>query len=75
LTGARPGIAFVSAAALLKPLGFVISFALLTFFIIAVLFRRPLRNAALTAVLTAAAFYLIFPLALGVSLPTGWLGF
>jgi putative tricarboxylic transport membrane protein len=67
--------AFVVAAALLKPLGFVLSFALLTFAIVAFVFRRPLHKAAATAVLTAAAFYLTFPVALGVALPTGWLGF
>lgn len=68
-------VAFVVAAALLKPLGFVLSFALLTFAIVAFVFRRPLYKAAATAVLTAAAFYLTFPIALGVALPTGWLGF
>jgi putative tricarboxylic transport membrane protein len=56
-------------------LGFVISFALLCFFIVAVMYRRPLRVAAAVAVLNAAGFYLVFPLALGVSLPTGLLGF
>jgi len=68
-------VAFVAAAALLKPLGFVLAFALLTFVIVAFVFRRPLHNAVATAVLTAAAFYLTFPIALGVALPTGWLGF
>jgi putative tricarboxylic transport membrane protein len=68
-------LAFVAAAALLKPLGFVLSFALLTFAIVAFVFRRPLHKAAATAVLAAAAFYLTFPVALGVALPTGWLGF
>ena len=67
-------VAFVIAAALLKPLGFVLSFALLTFAIVAFVFRRPLLKAAATAALTALAFYLTFPVALGVALPTGWLG-
>jgi putative tricarboxylic transport membrane protein len=67
--------AFVATVALLKPLGFVLSFSLLTFFIIAVVFRRPPMKAAMAAAVTAAAFYLTFPVALGVALPTGWLGF
>ena len=58
-----------------KPLGFVVSFALLTFFIAAVMYRRPVRIAATIAVASAAGFYLVFPLALGVSLPVGMLGF
>lgn len=68
-------LAFVAAAALLKPLGFVLSFAALTFVIVAFVFRLPLLKAATAAILTAAAFYLTFPIALGVALPTGWLGF
>jgi len=67
--------AFTAAAALLKPLGFVLSFALLSFFIVAVIFRRPLATAAMTAVGLAAAFYLVFAVALDVALPVGRLGF
>src|SRR5467141_730574 len=52
--------AFTAAAVLLKPLGFVLSFALLSFFIVAVIFRRPLATALLTAVGLAAAFHLVF---------------
>ena len=68
-------LAFAAAVGLLKPLGFVISFALLTFFIVAVVFRRPLAVAGATALAAAAAFYVTFPLALGVALPIGPLGF
>ena len=68
-------LALVATVAALKLLGFVISFALLTFFIIAVMYRRPLKVAALAAIAGAAGFYLLFPLALGVTLPTGVLGF
>src|SRR5829696_6009728 len=35
-------LVFVACAALLKPLGFLISFSLLTFFIVAFIFRRSL---------------------------------
>jgi hypothetical protein len=39
------------------------------------MYRRPLKNAALIAVLCSAGFYLIFPTALGVILPVGVFGF
>ena len=64
----------VSVAAL-KRLGFVASFAALTFFIAAVMYRRPLALAASVAAASAAAFYVLFPLALGVPLPAGVFGF
>jgi hypothetical protein len=67
--------AFAGAAALMKPLGFVVSFALLVFFVVAVVFRKALATAAVTAVCAALAFYIIFPLALDVALPKGFLGF
>lgn len=58
----------VSVAAL-KLVGFVISFAALTFFMVAVMYRRSALTAAAVALGTVAGFYLIFPLALGVALP------
>src|SRR6266850_2384696 len=67
--------ALAVSVALFKPLGFVISFALLTYFIVAVMYRRPLKTAALTAVASAGGFYLVFDRALGVPLPVGVLGF
>jgi putative tricarboxylic transport membrane protein len=67
--------AFTLSVALYKPLGFTVSFALLTCFIVAVIFRRPLLVAVLTAVGIAAAFWLTFALALDVALPTGLFGF
>ena len=68
-------VALVVTVASFKLLGFVASFALLTFFIVAVMYRRPIRVAATVAGAGAVAFYLLFPLALGVSLPVGVLGF
>ncbi|MDO9440124.1 MAG: tripartite tricarboxylate transporter TctB family protein [Beijerinckiaceae bacterium] len=68
-------LGFVVCAALLKPLGFTISFALLCFFLVAYVFRRPLRVALITAVVSSIAFYLVFSVALNVSLPTGLVGF
>jgi putative tricarboxylic transport membrane protein len=52
-----------------KLVGFVIGFAALTFFMVAVMYRRSVFTAAAVALGTAAAFYLVFPLALGVALP------
>ena len=61
--------AFAVAAAALKWLGFLVCFAVLTFFIVAVMYRRPLQVAAIAAVGLTAGFYVVFPLALGVKLP------
>jgi putative tricarboxylic transport membrane protein len=61
--------AFALAAAALKWLGFFVCFAALTFFVVAVMYRRPLKVAAVVAVLLGAGFYLVFALALGVKLP------
>ena len=68
-------LAFAVSVALSEVLGFTISFGLLCFFIVAVMYRRPLKVAAAVAVASALGFYTVFPLALGVSLPTGWVGF
>src|SRR6266705_4715942 len=68
-------VSLAVSVALFKPLGFVISLALLTYLIVAVMYRRPLATAALTAVASAAGFYLVFDRALGVPLPVGILGF
>jgi len=68
-------LALVVSIAAFSWLGFVVSFALLTFYIIAVMYRRPLMLAATVGVASGAGFYLLFPLALGVSLPVGVLGF
>ena len=61
--------AFSAMVATLPLVGFVIGFAALTLFIVLVMYRKPLKVAATTAVALSAGFYLIFPLALGVKLP------
>ena len=61
--------AIVVCIASLKWLSFVVSFAALVFFMVTMLYRRSAATAALVAVGTAAAFYVLFPLALGVPLP------
>ncbi len=68
-------LALAVSVALFKPLGFLTSFALLTFFVVAVLYRRPRRVAAIVALACAAGFWLAFPFALGVELPVGVFGF
>jgi putative tricarboxylic transport membrane protein len=68
-------LALAIAVALFDALGFVVSFALLTYFIVAVLYRKPLRTALIAAAASGAGFYVVFDLALGLSLPAGILGF
>ena len=75
------GRAFAAWAALalcvglLKLLGFLIAFGLFTFFLVAVMYRRPLGTALAVAAGVCIGFYLLFPLALNVALPVGKLGF
>ena len=68
-------VAFALSVALMPWLGFLISFALLTFFMVAFIFRESPVTAGMVAVGTAAFFYVVFPFALSVPLPTGIFGF
>src|SRR5260221_5771021 len=63
--------ALAVSVALFKPLGFVISFALLTYFIVAVMYRRPLKTAALTAVSRRGGFFLSVDFPFRGTLPAG----
>ena len=63
--------AFVACVLLMNLAGFVIAFALLTWFIIAVMARRPQRVALPVAIGSALLFYALFEMALDVSLPKG----
>jgi putative tricarboxylic transport membrane protein len=65
----------VLCVGLLKILGFLLAFGLFTFFLVAVMYRRPLGTALAVSVGMSAGFYLLFPLALNVALPAGKLGF
>jgi putative tricarboxylic transport membrane protein len=67
--------AFAVCAGLMNTLGFYISFALMTFFLVRFVFGRTLASAAITSVSSALGFYLVFGFALDVSLPIGVLGF
>src|SRR5690606_194464 len=67
--------ALAVTVALFQPLGFLLSLGLLTLFVMTVMYGRPLRIAVAAAGGNAAGFYLVFVLALGLSLPVGPLGF
>jgi putative tricarboxylic transport membrane protein len=60
---------FAACIAALKIVGFFVALGALTFFIVAVMYRQPLKVAASVSAAVAAAFYVVFPLALGVALP------
>lgn len=68
-------LGLMGSIALLPKLGFSLSLALLTFFLIFVLDRRSPWIALNVAVALALGFHLIFSFALGVSLPSGPWGF
>jgi len=63
--------ALAICVALLKYVGFIIAFGLLTWFIIAVMFRRPQTVALAYAAAGAVGFYAIFTRGLGLQLPSG----
>jgi putative tricarboxylic transport membrane protein len=68
-------LALAVSIAAIEWLGFVLSYALLVYFVAAALYRRrPLHSAALAGA-CAAGFHLLFVRALGVPLPAGALGF
>jgi putative tricarboxylic transport membrane protein len=68
-------LAVMAAIALLGRIGFVLSFVILTLFLVVVLDRRPILLAMAVAVGLAVAFHVIFVIALDVSLPKPAWGF
>jgi len=64
--------ALIIAVALLNFIGFMVSFAALTWFIVAILFRRSHSLALVLGVGGALLFQGIFDVALGISLPMGF---
>lgn len=64
-------LAFVASIALMPLAGFAISFALLTWFMVAVMARQPQRTALPLAIGGSLFFYALFELALDLSLPRG----
>lgn len=65
--------AFVGCIALMRVLGFTVALALLTWFIVAVMARRPQREAIVIAIAGSALFYGVFAYLLELSLPRGLL--
>ena len=63
--------AFAVCVALMKVVGFMVAFAALTWFIVSIMARQSQKVAIPIAVGGAVLFYLLFDLALEVSLPTG----
>ena len=68
-------VAVMVAIALLSTIGFVLSFIILTVFLIVALDRRPVFLAVGVGVGLAVVFHLIFVIALDVSLPKAIWGF
>lgn len=64
-------IAFVVSITLMNLVGFAIAFALLTWFVIAFMARRPQRVALPVAIGGAALFHVVFVMLLQVNLPRG----
>ncbi|HWP60878.1 MAG TPA: tripartite tricarboxylate transporter TctB family protein [Candidatus Acidoferrales bacterium] len=71
--GAWAGL--MAGIALLKTLGFFVSFALLSVSLVYLVDRRSLASAATVGLGSAVGFYLVFRLGLGLSLPAGPWGF
>jgi putative tricarboxylic transport membrane protein len=67
-------VAFVVAIVLMKFLGFIVAFAALTWFMAAIMASQRQRIAIPLAVGMSVFFYLLFAVALDVSLPTGIFG-
>ncbi len=65
--------ALVVCVAILKYVGFMIAFGLLTWFMIGVMFRRPQGVAVGFALAGAVGFYALFSWGLGLQLPVGTL--
>lgn len=62
-------LAIAAAVVVIRFAGFALGFALLSYFIVGILYRRPPVQAVLVAAAIVGAFYAIFPVALGVPLP------
>lgn len=66
-------LALAICVAILKYVGFIIAFGLLTWFIVAIMFRRPQREALSIAIGGAVGFYALFTWGLDLQLPAGML--
>ena len=68
-------LALAASVLLFNVLGFVAGLALLTYFVVAVMYGKPARTAAAVALATGLGFYLVFDRALGLALPAGMVSF
>lgn len=62
---------FAGSVVLMEPLGFAASFSLMALGLIWLVMRKPFLVALVTALLSAAGFWLVFGVALGLNLPLG----
>jgi putative tricarboxylic transport membrane protein len=67
--------AFAGAAFAMQWIGFVLGFAALSAFVVAFVFGRGWRQAALVGIGCAGGFWLVFGALMGVDLPAGPWGF
>lgn len=68
-------LAMMVAIALLDKVGFVVSFVILTLFLLVALDRRPALLAVAVGIALAVSFHLLFVVALDVTLPKAVWGF
>jgi hypothetical protein len=61
--------------AVINVLGFILSFGLLSFFLVYVVERRSFRDATIVAVASTAGFLLLFHVLIPLPLPAGPWGF
>ena len=66
---------FAGAAALMPTLGFFVSIGLMAIVLGIAVFEKTLKTSLMNGVLIALGFYLVFGLALDVSVPAGRFGF
>jgi putative tricarboxylic transport membrane protein len=66
-------LAFAVSIGLLKIVGFVVAFALLTWFIVSVMYRQSQRKAWSLAIGGALLFHVLFSMVLEIQLPEGML--
>src|SRR5689334_15598374 len=66
---------FTVSLVLMAFLGFCIAFTLFTMFIVSYVLGRPILPGFLTGAISAATFYVLFWVVLGVQLPAGYVGF
>ena len=75
VTSLEAAVALAAFILLLETLGFLVSIALLTAFLLRVVEREGWLTTATVAVANSAGLYVIFQMLLGVSLPKNILGF